>query len=164
MAERRAFKHVEYRLSGGVVPVTTVADSARMAEIRRQGTEAERTVRRAAWEMGLRVHAPRQRLPGSPDLVHLGFRLAVFVHGCFWHGHLGCHRATVPKRNREFWLAKFRRNRERDRAVSRQLRRLGFRVLTIWECETEYPARLSAKLRPVARAGRRRVSPSSSTV
>ncbi len=78
----------------------------------------------------------------------------MFVHGCFWHGHPGCSRATVPKRNREFWVAKFEANRERDRRVSGRLRRLGYAVSTIWECEIDRTARLERKLTRLLRRAR----------
>jgi DNA mismatch endonuclease (patch repair protein) len=87
--------------------------------------------------------------------VSLKLRLAVFVHGCFWHGHSGCVRATVPKRNRAFWIAKFQRNRERDRSVAAELRRLGFRVVTVWECEVDDPVSLARRVRSMARLATR---------
>lgn len=143
----RSFKNVEARLAGSLTPRTTAFDSERMARIRRSGTEPERLVQRAARRCGLRLQRPTKRLPGSPDLANLSRRVVVFVHGCFWHGHLGCPRATVPSRNRMFWLAKFSRNRARDRAATLALRRLGFQVVTIWECDTKDPSRLTARLR-----------------
>lgn len=83
----------------------------------------------------MRLQRPKRNLPGSPDLANIRLGIAVFVHGCFWHHHRGCRKATIPQRNRAFWLAKFERNRARDRQVARKLRRLGFRVVTIWECD-----------------------------
>jgi DNA mismatch endonuclease, patch repair protein len=71
----------------------------------------------------------------------------VFVHGCFWHAHAACARATVPKRNREFWVSKFRANRRRDRRVLRETRALGLRAIVVWECETRDMLALSARLR-----------------
>ena len=81
---------------------------------------------------------------------------AVFVHGCYWHHHAGCRRATVPTRNRAFWLAKFRDNRRRDRRVVSQLGAAGFTVAVIWECELAKPRVFSQKLSKVVRAVRRR--------
>jgi len=130
---------------------TTVADSARMSRIKRSATAAELQFQRAARRAGVRLGAPRRSLPGSPDLVNLRRRLAVFVHGCFWHGHSGCARASMPKRNRSFWAAKFQRNLERDRDAARALRRLGFRVETVWECEIEDLDVLARRAREVAR-------------
>ena len=74
---------------------------------------------------------------GSPDVANRSQRWAVFVHGCYWHDHRGCRRATVPKRNTEFWLEKFAGNRRRDARALRQLRARGYRALVIWECEVE---------------------------
>ena len=70
----------------------------------------------------------------------------VFVHGCYWHAHKGCPKATVPKRNRDFWLAKFESNRARDRRVAQRLRRMGYRVMTIWECQVGNEEKLAARL------------------
>ena len=150
-ASARPFKHVEYRLSGGRRLATTVRDSLRMAGIRRSETSAEVLFQRACRAGGVRLAPPRSRLPGSPDLVNFRRRLAVFVHGCFWHAHGRCIRATVPKRNRSFWVAKFRRNKERDLAVATQLRRLGFRVFTVWECQVKDPRRLSRRIEALAK-------------
>jgi DNA mismatch endonuclease (patch repair protein) len=86
--------------------------------------------------LGLRYSLDNTDLPGSPDLANRRRRFAVFVHGCFWHRHVGCNRTTTPKTNRSFWEAKFDANVKRDHRVIRQLRALGFRVFVIWECDT----------------------------
>src|SRR5213594_720187 len=99
--------------------------SARLARIRQKDTAAEQAVRRVLHELGLRFRVRNRDLPGAPDAANRARRWAVFVHGCFWHAHAGCYRATVPKRNREFWVAKFADNRARDRRVTRELRRRG---------------------------------------
>jgi|SRR6266567_3961604 len=104
-----------------------------MARVRHSGTAPELTLRRALRGIGLRYLRRAQRLPGSPDLSFARLRLAVFVDGCFWHG---CPRhGTMPKANRSFWAAKIRRNRQRDHEVDRALRRLGWRVVRVWEHE-----------------------------
>ncbi len=103
-------------------------------------------MRRAAHRMGFRFRLHKKELPGRPDLVFARHRLAVFVHGCFWHRHAGCKNATMPKTRPEFWQQKFRGNVERDRRVCEQLERLGWRTLIIWECEAEKTARLEAIL------------------
>ncbi len=108
-----------------------------MARIRDRDTGPELRVRRAAHAMGLRFRLHRRDLPGSPDLVFPKYRTALFVHGCFWHRHEGCPRAYVPKSRMEFWNRKFAANVERDRRVSEALRKLGWRPVVIWECETE---------------------------
>ena len=93
----------------------------------------EITLRSALHRTGLRYRLHDDRLPGTPDLVFPRYKAIVFVHGCFWHAH-GCSRSTIPKSRQDFWLKKFRTNRERDRRNVTQLRGMGWRVLTVWEC------------------------------
>ncbi len=118
-------------------PRTDRKTSQRMAGIRQRDTEAELIVRSILHRAGLRFRTNARDLPGSPDIVNRKRRWAVFVHGCFWHSHPRCPRATVPKRNCEFWLDKLRRNRLRDRRRLRELLRLGYRAVVVWECEAE---------------------------
>lgn len=117
--------------------VVDPATSARLGRIRQSGTAAEESVRALLRELGVRTGRPRHRLPGSPDFVNLSAGWCIFVHGCFWHSHQGCKRATVPKRNRAFWMRKFADNRRRDARVVRALRSLGLRSLVLWECQCE---------------------------
>lgn len=130
------FKSVERRLvrDGGVR--TTVADARRMAGVKRRGTDPELVVRSAATSLGMRYRLENRDLPGSPDLANRHRRWAIFVNGCFWHRHDGCDGSSIPRRNRHFWLAKFRRNRLRDKRAVRELTRRQFRVLVVWECES----------------------------
>lgn len=109
--------------------------SEMMSRIRSRDTSPEIKVRRIAHAMGLRFRLHRRDLPGSPDVVFPGRRVVLFVHGCFWHRHPGCHSAAVPKTRTEFWDTKFQNNVARDRRVSEQLAKLGWRVAVIWECE-----------------------------
>jgi len=106
-----------------------------MSRIRSRDTTPEIKVRRIAHAMGLRFRLHRRDLPGSPDVVFPRHRVALFVHGCFWHRHPGCHLAAVPKTRAEFWNTKFKNNVERDRRANEQLIELGWRVAVIWECE-----------------------------
>lgn len=108
-----------------------------MAGIRQHSTKPELAVRRALRELGASYRISNRDLPGSPDVANRGQGWAIFVHGCYWHRHPGCARATTPTRNREAWEEKFTGNVERDRRKAAALEQLGFRVLTIWECETE---------------------------
>ncbi len=112
-----------------------------MARIGPRDTVPEMAVRRAAHRIGFRFRLHKKDLPGRPDLVFPRHRLAIFVHGCFWHRHAGCANCTTPKTRPEFWQKKFRGNVERDRRVCEQLERLHWRTLIIWECEAEDPAR-----------------------
>ena len=136
--------------------MTDIVDSKRrsaiMARIRGHDTAPEIAVRRIAHRMGLRFRLHRKDLPGRPDLVLPKHRLAVFVHGCFWHRHEGCRRATTPKSRAVFWTEKFAMNVARDARQEAALKELGWRVLVIWECETRNePAverRLAASVKP----------------
>ncbi len=106
-----------------------------MAAIHSASTKPELKLRLALWRMGFRYRVNEKRLPGTPDIVLSKYRTAVFVHGCFWHGHKGCKYYTVPKTNTEFWKAKVARNQERDQDVWRQLEAKGWYVIIVWECE-----------------------------
>jgi len=92
-----------------------------------------------------RLHAPN--LPGRPDIVLPRHGKIVQVHGCFWHGHKGCRRATRPQTNKEFWATKIEGNMARDARTERQLRRMGWSVATIWECQTNDLEKLEKRLR-----------------
>lgn len=114
---------------------TTQERSAVMRRVRSRGTGPETTVRRLLRARGVGYRLNRADLPGKPDIVLAGRRLAIFVHGCFWHGHDCARGARVPKANRAYWVAKVGRNRARDAAARAALRALGWRVETVWECE-----------------------------
>ncbi len=116
--------------------VTDPTTSARLGRIKQRDTTPEMIVRRQLSAFGLRYRVRNKDLPGSPDIANRRRRWVVFVHGCFWHHHAGCSRATIPKRNRQFWLDKLIANKNRDSKSVRQLRRMGFRILVVWECET----------------------------
>ncbi len=118
-------------------PTTDPATSARLGRIRQKGTSLELEVGRMLRTLGVHYRLQNRNLPGSPDFANRKQRWAVFAHGCFWHAHPGCPRATIPKRNHEFWADKLARNRERDAEVVAALESRGFRVLTIWACEVE---------------------------
>ena len=106
-----------------------------MAAIHSSNTKPEVKLRHALWERGFRYKVNDKRLPGSPDIVLPKYRTVIFVHGCFWHGHKGCKNYTVPKTNTDFWVAKVRRNQERDQEVWRKLEAKGWEVIIVWECE-----------------------------
>ena len=129
------------------------ATSTRMAVIRQRDTKPEALVRAVAHQSGLRYRVRNRDLPGSPDLANRSKGWAVFVHGCYWHGHVGCRLATVPKRNRDFWLAKFANNRARDARVVRALRERGFRVLIIWQCQLAHLDRVRKRLERLSDPG-----------
>ena len=116
--------------------------SAIMARIGSRDTKPELRVRRAAHAMGLRFRLHRRDLPGTPDLVFPKYRVALFVHGCYWHRHEGCLKAYTPKSRVDFWQEKFRANVERDARASSALAAAGWHPVVIWECETEDPVKL----------------------
>lgn len=118
-----------------------------MRRIRGRDTKPEMVVRRIAFSMGLRYRIHRTDLPGRPDLVFPSRRKVVFVHGCFWHRHPGCSRSSTPSTNKDFWIAKFDRNVERDTRKERELHDAGWAVLIIWECQTRDPSFVAERLR-----------------
>lgn len=106
-----------------------------MARVKSKDTKPEMTVRRLLHGLGYRYRLHREDLPGKPDLTFSSRRKAVFVHGCFWHGHKGCNRARPPSSNREFWLTKLEGNRERDKRNLTLLQESGWEAMVVWECE-----------------------------
>ena len=120
--------------------------SIRMGLVRNRDTQPELAVRKAASVLGYRYRLHSRRLPGCPDLVFARLRVVVFVHGCFWHRHPRCARTRIPKSRQSFWIRKFEENVERDRRSRRALRAAGWRVVVIWECQTEDPIKLVALL------------------
>ena len=120
--------------------------SAVMAKVKGRGTGPEIQIRRLIWSLGGRYRLNRADLPGKPDIVLAGRRLAVFVHGCFWHGHDCARGARVPKANRAYWTAKIAGNRARDIAARAALEAAGWRVETVWECELKGLSALEARV------------------
>ena len=104
-----------------------------MAAIHSKDTKPEMIVRKGLWSKGFRYRLNSPRLPGHPDLVLRKYRTCIFVNGCFWHGHEGC--CKIPNTNREFWVAKIKRNQERDIETQKRLAEMGWHCITIWECE-----------------------------
>ena len=121
-----------------------------MRRVKGAGTTPELTVRRLIWSLGGRYRLNRADLPGKPDIVLPGRRLAVFVHGCFWHGHDCARGARTPKANRAYWTAKIGANRSRDAAAREALTAAGWRVETIWECEARSLEMLRARVDSIA--------------
>jgi DNA mismatch endonuclease (patch repair protein) len=116
-------------------PFSPPQRSAVMRAVKASGTRPERIVRRLARDLGCGYRLGGWGLPGRPDLVFVGRKRVIFVHGCFWHGH-DCRRgARAPKTNAAYWCAKIARNRARDADVRTALTQLGWGVLVVWECE-----------------------------
>jgi len=117
-----------------------------MQAVKGRDTTPERIVRSMLHGLGCRFALHRADLPGTPDVVMPARRAAVFVHGCFWHGHTCPRGSRRPVSNAPFWLAKIQRNQARDRRTLAALRRDGWSVLVVWECETRKPERLARRL------------------
>jgi DNA mismatch endonuclease, patch repair protein len=113
-----------------------------MSLVRSTDTKPELRVRRAVHQSGLRYRLHVKNLPGRPDLVFPSLRVALFVHGCFWHRHEACSAARLPKSRLEFWIPKLAENSARDQRQQLALAALGWDVLVIWECETKDPREL----------------------
>lgn len=129
--------------------VSPIKRSRMMSGIKGKNSRPEMLVRKALFAMGHRFRLHRRDLPGTPDIVMPGRRIAIFVHGCFWHAHQGCKYAKVPSTRTEFWAAKLQGNVNRDQRDVNQLVELDWRVLTVWECSTrdaEVAAGLSSAL------------------
>lgn len=106
-----------------------------MAAIRAKNTKPEIIVRKFLWRHGYRYRLNHSKLLGKPDIVLRKYRTCIFVNGCFWHKHEGCKYFVVPKTRTEFWLNKINRNKEHDKEVKKQLAKMGWHSITIWECE-----------------------------
>jgi DNA mismatch endonuclease, patch repair protein len=117
-----------------------------MRQVRSSNTAPELLVRRLLHRSGYRFKLYGSDLPGNPDIILPKYRAIILVHGCFWHRHKNCIDATMPKSNISYWERKFERNIKRDRLIKRTLIRLGWRVITVWECQTKHPSRLLSKL------------------
>ena len=125
---------------------TPESRSRLMSRIGSKHTEPERTVRSLLHALGYRYRLHRKGLPGKPDIVFLRRKKAIFVHGCFWHGH-GCKIGHAPKSNLAFWIPKIERNRERDARNRSELERIGWCVETVWQCEIKQSQALERRLR-----------------
>ena len=113
-----------------------------MSRIRSKDTGPERIVRSLLHRMGYRFRIHRKDLPGSPDVVLPRFKVVVFVHGCFWHRHIGCKYAYTPKSRITYWKTKFKENLDRDKKNKHALKKGGWKIITVWECMTRYPNKL----------------------
>lgn len=130
--------------------------SKNMAAIRNKDTKPEMIVRRGLWKRGFRYRLNHKRLPGHPDLVLRKYRTCIFVNGCFWHGHLvetnqmeSSECCKIPSTNRNFWVAKIRRNKERDKEEQKELAAMGWHCITVWECELK-PSKCEETLDSIA--------------
>lgn len=121
--------------------------SQMMARVRSADTVPEMTARAAVFRLGHRFRKNVSDLPGKPDMANKSRRWAIFVHGCFWHGHENCRIASKPKTNGSYWSPKLQRNKDRDAKNLAQLGKMGFRVLVVWECESKEDSKLVEKIK-----------------
>ena len=113
----------------------TISERSRnMAAVKNMDTTPELFVRRLLFSMGFRYRLGNKKLPGRPDIVLKKYRVAVFVNGCFWHGHIGCKKSKLPTTNSKFWENKISANRKRDKVTIDALLANGYRVLVVWQC------------------------------
>ena len=126
-----------------------------MQAVKSRDTGPEMIVRRLLHRMGYRYRLHQKDLPGKPDVALVSRRKAIFVHGCFWHGH-GCPKGRLPKSRLDYWQPKLAKNRERDRKKEEQLRSLGWSVLVIWQCETADLEILALRLQEFVGNGNKR--------
>lgn len=126
--------------------ITPEHRSWNMSRIRGRDTVPEKCVRSLLHRLGFRFSLRRKDLPGKPDIVLPARHAVVFVHGCFWHQHKGCRNASMPTSRRPFWEAKLKGNAARDGRIGEELRSLGWRVMTVWECELADENRVARRL------------------
>ncbi|TWT39850.1 Very short patch repair protein [Thalassoglobus neptunius] len=126
--------------------ITKERRSWNMAQIRDRDTKPEIAVRSMLHRLGFRFRLHRSDLPGNPDIVLAKYKTVVLVHGCFWHRHRNCKYAYTPKSRTEFWEVKFARNVERDLEVRRELCKLGWQVVVVWQCQLAKPDMLAERL------------------
>jgi DNA mismatch endonuclease (patch repair protein) len=126
--------------------LTPAERSKIMSLVRSKDTGPEILVRGLVSHLGYRYRLHRHDLPGSPDLVFPARQKVIFVHGCFWHRHACPSGRRMPKSRVDFWTEKLIGNRRRDERIKRQLQRLGWRVLTVWECQLKNPAKVMRRI------------------
>ena len=117
-----------------------------MKSIISEGTKPELVLRKFLFSQGFRYRKNYKKLPGRPDIVFIKKKIAIFVHGCFWHSHPGCKYATRPKSNLDYWDGKLKNNVERDKLNQKEITAMGWRSIILWECETKYMEMLQRKL------------------
>ncbi len=117
-----------------------------MSRVRSRDTKPEKIIRSALFAMGFRFRLCQKNLPGKPDIVLKKYKTVIFVHGCFWHGHENCKKSRLPKSNTQFWKDKIERNKQRFENVSRHLKKQGWKIIVIWECETKKREKLLSLL------------------
>jgi DNA mismatch endonuclease (patch repair protein) len=126
---------------------TDITTHQRMKNVHTKNTPIEIAVRKIIFNLGYRFRLHRSDLPGKPDIVLPKYKMVIFVHGCFWHGHSGCKKGRLrPKKNVDFWERKISYNQVKDKRVKYELEQLGWKVIVVWECELSNTAKLRDRL------------------
>ena len=120
-----------------------------MSRITGRNTFPELSLRKALYSLGIRYRLHDRHLPGHPDIVVRRLKTAIFVNGCFWHQHKNCKRSTIPKTNKKYWLPKLKRNIEKQADDFRKLRKEGWKIAVVWECQTKNKNTLESQLRKI---------------
>jgi len=120
-----------------------------MSKIRNKDTKPELIVRKILTEKGIRYRLHKKELPGKPDVVIIRKRIAIFVNGCFWHQHKGCKKSVSPKTNKTYWRKKLKGNVETQKRNIKELKKAGWKIIIIWECETKKEERVEEKLKNI---------------
>ena len=117
-----------------------------MSLIRSANTKPEIAVRKILHSLGFRFRLHKKNFPGKPDIVLKKHKTAIFVHGCFWHQHKGCKRSNIPKTNKSYWVTKLERNKKRDALHKKELKKMDWKTIVVWECEIKTPEKLGKRL------------------
>ena len=121
-----------------------------MSKIRSKNTKPEMILRKALFQKGYRYRINYKKLPGKPDIVFPKYKTVIFIHGCFWHGHdIGCIDSHIPKTNTSFWIEKIAKNKERDETNTMQILSMGWKVLTIWDCEIQQKNKIESLIEKI---------------
>jgi len=126
--------------------LSTEMRSWNMSRIRSKNTKPEIIVRSLLHRMGYRFRLHQKKLPGTPDIVLRKYKTVIFVNGCYWHRHKGCKRCTTPSENQDYWLPKFERRIQKDRENIRELKKLGWKIIVVWECEIKNEKKILKKI------------------
>ena len=153
-----SFLVIEKRFNNAVEEIKQLVDSLtkecrswNMSRIRSKNTKPEKLVRSELHKMGFRFRIHCKNLPGNPDIVLPKYRAVIFVNGCFWHRHKGCRKCSMPSSNKRFWTEKFSGNVKRDKEQQQLLKKLGWKVFVIWECQTKDVRKCNRKLMAISR-------------
>jgi DNA mismatch endonuclease (patch repair protein) len=122
-----------------------------MSKIRSKNTKPEKTVRKILDKLNVKYNIYTKMLPGTPDIIIPEIKKIIFINGCFWHQHKNCKRANIPKTNKEYWIKKLSRNIKKQNTDIKDLRKLGWSISVIWECQTKDETALIKKINRICK-------------